>query len=137
MTSRSTQTLATTRPGNHLIDLLPRKDRLRFIDACESVDLPLAEVLCEPGKPTKYVYFPTAGFISLLAVVKGSPGVEVGMVGREGMLGVQLGWAWPQRRCMRWYKAQALRGALAPGLSRLNWLPARRCKAACTATCTY
>ncbi len=90
MTSRSTQTLATTRPGNHLIDLLPRKDRLRFIDACESVDLPLAEVLCEPGKPTKYVYFPTAGFISLIAVVKGSPGVEVGMVGREGMLGVQL-----------------------------------------------
>lgn len=77
-------------PGNHLIDLLPRKDRLRLLAACESVDLPLAEVLCKPGKPTKYVFFPTAGFISLIAVVKGSPGVEVGMVGREGMLGVQL-----------------------------------------------
>jgi CRP-like cAMP-binding protein len=73
-----------------LIDLLPRKDRLRFIAACDSVDLTLAEVLCEPGKPTKYVCFPTEGFISLIAVVKGSPGVEVGMVGREGMLGVQL-----------------------------------------------
>jgi len=47
-------------------------------------------VLSDPGKPTKYVYFPTAGFISLIAVVKGSPGVEVGMVGREGMLGAQL-----------------------------------------------
>ena len=58
--------------------------------ACEIVELTLAEVLCEPGKPTKYVYFPTEGFISLIAVVKGSPGVEVGMVGREGMLGVQL-----------------------------------------------
>ncbi len=72
MTSRSTQTQTQTQtpiktsnlPGNHLIDLLPRKDRLRFIDACESVDLPLAEVLCEPGKPTKYVYFPTDGFLS-------------------------------------------------------------------------
>lgn len=84
MTSRSSP------PGNHLIDLLPGKDRLRFISACESVDLPLAEVLSEPGKPTKYAYFPTEGFISLIAVVKGSPGVEVGMVGREGMLGVQL-----------------------------------------------
>ena len=77
-------------PGNHLIDLLPRKDRLRFLAACEKVDLTLAEVLCEPGKPTKYVYFPIEGFISLIAVVKGRPGVEVGMVGREGMLGVQL-----------------------------------------------
>ena len=77
-------------PSNHLIDLLPRKDRSRFLTACEHVDLSLAEVLCEPGKPTKYVYFPTEGFISLIAIVKGSPGVEVGMVGREGMLGVQL-----------------------------------------------
>ncbi len=58
--------------------------------ACDLVDLPLAQVLSDPGKPTPYVYFPTAGFISLIAVVKGSPGVEVGMVGREGMLGVQL-----------------------------------------------
>ena len=75
---------------NHLIELLPRKDRLRLLTACEPVDLALAEVLSDPGKPTKYVYFPTHGFISLIAVIKGSPGVEVGMVGREGMLGVQL-----------------------------------------------
>ena len=80
----------TSAPGNYLVDLLPRKDRLRFMAACESFELTLADVLCEPGKPTKYVYFPIEGFISLIAEVKGSPGVEVGMVGREGMLGVQL-----------------------------------------------
>ena len=79
-----------TAHSNYLVDLLPRKDRQRLTAACEMVDLTLAQVLCEPGKPTKYVYFPTQGFISLIAVVKGSPGVEVGMVGREGMLGVQL-----------------------------------------------
>ena len=76
--------------GNRLIALLPKKDRLRFIAACHSVDLPLGEVLSDPGKSTKYVYFPTVGFISLIAMAEGSPGVEVGMVGREGMLGVQL-----------------------------------------------
>lgn len=79
-----------TAHSNYLVDLLPRKDRIRFTAECEVVELKLAEVLCEPGKPTKYVYFPIQGFISLIAVVKGSPGVEVGMVGREGMLGVQL-----------------------------------------------
>ena len=90
MTINSTPTRTPIPLGNHLIDLLPRKDRSRFIAACEIVDLPLAEVLCQPGKPTKYVYFPISGFISLVAVVTGKPGVEVGMVGREGMLGVQL-----------------------------------------------
>lgn len=79
-----------TAHSNYLVDLIPRKDRIRFTAECEVVELKLAEVLCEPGKPTKYVYFPIQGFISLIAVVKGSPGVEVGMVGREGMLGVQL-----------------------------------------------
>jgi len=92
MTSKSL--LKPVSPGNRLIELLPKKDKLRFIAACERVDLPLAQVLSDAGKPTKYVYFPTHGFISLIAVVKGSPsgspGVEVGMVGREGMLGVQL-----------------------------------------------
>jgi len=75
---------------NHLIEQLPRKDRLRLLAICEPVNLELAEILCEPGKPTRYVYFPVEGFISLVAVTDGSAGVEVGMVGREGMLGAQL-----------------------------------------------
>jgi CRP-like cAMP-binding protein len=75
---------------NHLIELLPRKDRARLRAVCEPVELVLSQVLSEPGKPARHVYFPTVGFISLVALVDGSPGVEVGMVGREGMLGAQL-----------------------------------------------
>ena len=75
---------------NHLIELLPRADRRRLLAICEPVQLVLAEVLCEPGKPTRHVYFPIEGFISLVALVDGSPSVEVGMVGREGMLGAQV-----------------------------------------------
>jgi CRP-like cAMP-binding protein len=75
---------------NTLIELLPAKDRARLLAICEPVKLELSEVLCEPDKPTRHVYFPTRGFISLVAMVDGSPGVEVGMVGREGMLGAQL-----------------------------------------------
>jgi len=58
---------------NHLIELLPRKDRLRLLAICEPVQLSLAEVLCEPGKPTRHVYFPTDGFISLVAQIDASP----------------------------------------------------------------
>ncbi len=75
---------------NHLIELLPRKDRLRLLAVCEPVPLVLAEVLCEVGQPTRHVYFPTDGFISLVTLVDGEPALEVGMVGREGMLGAQL-----------------------------------------------
>jgi len=77
-------------PENHLIDLLPRKDRLRLLGLCEPVHLVLGAVLCEPAKATRHVYFPIDGFISLVAAIDGKPGLEVGMVGREGMLGAQL-----------------------------------------------
>ena len=75
---------------NHLIELLPRKDRLRLLEICEPVQLVLGDVLCDHGDRTRHVYFPTEAFISLIAPIDGKPGLEVGMVGREGMLGSQL-----------------------------------------------
>ncbi|MGL6108808.1 MAG: Crp/Fnr family transcriptional regulator [Rubrivivax sp.] len=75
---------------NHLIELLPRAARQRLLGLCEPVELVLAQTLCEPGTPTRHVYFPTQGFISLVAMSEGHDGLEVGMVGREGMLGAQV-----------------------------------------------
>ena len=72
---------------NHLIERLPRADRLRLLAICEPVDLVLAKVLFEPGQTTRHVWFPTEGFVSLITLTEGSPGLEVGMVGREGMVG--------------------------------------------------
>ncbi len=76
--------------NNLLIAALPRTDRIHLLDGCESVNLPLAQVLCEAGTPTRHVYFPTDSFISLIAQVDSTRGLEVGMAGSEGMLGVQL-----------------------------------------------
>jgi CRP-like cAMP-binding protein len=75
---------------NQLIELLPRRQRLQLLAICEPVQLAVSEVLCEPGEPTLHVYFPNQGFISLVAQIYEHPGVEVGMIGREGMLGAQL-----------------------------------------------
>ena len=75
---------------NHLIELLPRGVRRKLLSCCEDVQLVLSDVLCLPGEPTRYVYFPVDGFISLVTTIDGSPGVEVGMVGREGMMGVEV-----------------------------------------------
>lgn len=77
-------------PQNHLIELLPRKARLGLLAICEPVELVMSEVLSDVGMPTRFVYFPTEGFISLVTPLNGKPVLEVGMVGREGMLGTQL-----------------------------------------------
>lgn len=75
---------------NHLIEMLPRADRQRLIAVSEPFELVLADVLCERGEATHHVYFPTEGFISLVTTIDKHPGLEVGMVGREGMVGAQL-----------------------------------------------
>ena len=77
-------------PGNHLIDGLPRRDRDRLLARCTPFDLVLSEVLCEPGETMSHVYFPTEGFISLLTAASGTHGLEVGMVGSEGLLGAHV-----------------------------------------------
>jgi len=74
---------------NRLIELLPRTARLSLLKICEPIELKLSQVLSEPGAPTRHVYFPTTGFVSLVSLM-GGPGVEVGMVGREGMVGAHL-----------------------------------------------
>jgi len=54
------------------------------------VELRLSDIIGTAGAPTDAVLFPTEGFISLLALVDSDHAIEVGMVGREGMLGIQL-----------------------------------------------
>jgi CRP-like cAMP-binding protein len=75
---------------NQLLAALPRKDANRLLVVSEPVALTLADILMESSAPTRFVYFPTAGFISLVARIEDHPGLEVGMVGSEGMLGVQI-----------------------------------------------
>lgn len=80
---------------NHLIELLPHRDRLRFLAACEPVQLQESEVLSECGAHSSHAYFPIDGFISLRTHTDAHSGMEVGMVGREGMLGLHLSFGVP------------------------------------------
>lgn len=75
---------------NHLIELLPGRTRTRLLAICEPVEFTIGEVLSEVGLPTRHVFFPREGFVSLVSAFNGRPILEVGMVGREGMLGTQL-----------------------------------------------
>ncbi len=76
--------------GNHLIESLPLRERGRLIAAGEQIELVRGQILDERASPTRNVYFPTYGFVSMVATLGGKPMVEVCMIGREGMWGPDL-----------------------------------------------
>ncbi len=77
-------------PANRLLAALPRKDRLRFISGCTPVNLVFATTLSQPGEPIRQVHFPMGSLVSLVAPIEGRAGLEVGLVGDEGMTGTPL-----------------------------------------------
>ena len=76
--------------ANSLLAALPRKEYQRLLSRLEPVKLTFGEVLYEPGKPIRHVYFPTDSLVSLLTLVEGHMALEIGLVGREGMLGIPV-----------------------------------------------
>lgn len=76
--------------ANNLLAALPRKDYQLLLARLEPITLTFGEVLYRPGEPIRHVYFPTDSLVSLLTLAEGHQALEVGMVGREGMLGIPL-----------------------------------------------
>jgi CRP-like cAMP-binding protein len=76
--------------ANRLLAALPGKECRQLIDELEQVTLTYGEVLYEPGDEIRYVYFPNDCLVSLLTLVDRHQALEVGLIGREGMVGVPL-----------------------------------------------
>ena len=93
--SRRTQAsriAAVARAGtaNRVLATVPAREYERLLSGLEPVCLTYGEVLYEPGESMRHVYFPSDCLISLLTVVEGHRALEVGLVGREGMVGSRL-----------------------------------------------
>jgi CRP-like cAMP-binding protein len=75
---------------NRVLGALPDSEYARLASGLEPVKLTYGEILYEPGEPMHEVYFPTDCLVSLLTLVEGHRALEVGLVGREGMIGARL-----------------------------------------------
>jgi len=75
---------------NSLLAAIPRKEYLRLLAGFEPVTLTFGEVLYDPGQPIRHVYFPGTSLVSLLTLADGHLALEVGLIGREGMVGIPL-----------------------------------------------
>jgi CRP-like cAMP-binding protein len=76
--------------ANLLLAALPPEELARMLPALDQVQVEVGAVLCEPGDPIRHIYFPHDCLISLMAVAEGRMTLEVGQVGREGMLGATV-----------------------------------------------
>ena len=74
--------------ANALLAALPRDEYLCMLEDMEHANLAFGELLYETGETVRYVFFPNDSLISLLTVVDPQHALEVGMVGREGMVGI-------------------------------------------------
>ena len=90
--AKTNRIAAVARAGtpNRLLAALPAKEYERLLAGLEPVKLTYGEVLYEPGEQMQHVYFPSDCLVSLLTVVEGHRALEVGLVGREGMVGFRL-----------------------------------------------
>jgi CRP-like cAMP-binding protein len=82
--------IAQAAAPNRMLAALPAKEYERLMAGFEPVKLTSGEVLYEPGEEMRHVYFPSDCVVSLLTVVEGHRTLEVGLVGREGMVGSRL-----------------------------------------------
>lgn len=77
-------------PRNRILAALPDEDRDRLLGQMECVELELREVLFEPNRAIRHVYFPEDAVVSVLAVVDDGSAIETATVGNEGMVGVPV-----------------------------------------------
>jgi CRP-like cAMP-binding protein len=78
------------RIANQLLAALPKKDYQALQRHLEETPLVFEEILYQPNVLISDVYFPNSGIVSLLAAANEHATLEVGLVGKEGILGLAI-----------------------------------------------
>jgi CRP-like cAMP-binding protein len=82
-------TQARCTPGdNWLLAALPPPSFGLIEGGLELIQLPLGDVLYEPGVPMRHVYFPVNAIVSLIYVMKSGASAEIALIGNDGMVGI-------------------------------------------------
>jgi CRP-like cAMP-binding protein len=76
--------------ANHLLGRLNDAEFARLASNFEPVHLPRSTELEPANGPVEYVYFPTDGIASIVALDEGGDSVDTAMIGREGMTGLSV-----------------------------------------------
>ena len=75
---------------NRLLALMSPAARDRLAPSLEAIELDASEMLEAPGEMISHVYFVESGLVSIVGTAPQGHGIEIGMVGYEGMSGVGI-----------------------------------------------
>jgi len=75
---------------NRLLSALPPENLAQLLPKLRPVSLPLKKVLIVPQKRIEVVYFIESGWASVVAHLDNGTQAEIGVIGREGMVGLPL-----------------------------------------------
>jgi len=75
---------------NRILAALPKSELDRLAGQLKPITVKQHDTLYQPGEETGYVYFLEEGIASVVTQLKGGATVEVGLVGREGVVGLPL-----------------------------------------------
>ena len=76
--------------ANRLLHGLSDAELHRIRPALEPVHLPRPTELEAPNEEVRFVYFPTTGIASIVAIDESGESVDTAMIGREGMTGLSV-----------------------------------------------
>lgn len=86
--SATADTAAPTK--NRLLAMLPREEYERILPHLGHVAFSLGEVVYESGGRMDHIYFPATAIISLLYTMENGSSAEMGMAGKDGLVGIAL-----------------------------------------------
>jgi CRP-like cAMP-binding protein len=73
---------------NWILAALPPQELALLLPLLSAVDLPLRKSLQTPKRKERYAYFLEEGMASIVSTMKDGSSVEVGAVGRDGVVGI-------------------------------------------------
>jgi CRP-like cAMP-binding protein len=76
--------------SNQLLAALPTPEYSRLLPKLEQFTLTYGENIYQQNEIIDYVYFPNSGIISLLAAIESGSMLEVGIIGKEGIVGLSV-----------------------------------------------
>lgn len=87
---KSSTTFTPSYVRNRILRSLRSEDLQNLLPRLENLTLPLHAIIQKPEQVIEYVYFIETGTISMIAALEDGTESEVGLVGREGIVGIPL-----------------------------------------------